>query len=98
MSRAAAVAQRLLDGAPPMRIPRRAVAAVAELLKREADRQINVDSQRSLEIADLICRLASDGGVRALGLLTRADALRELGRYAETAPHYQEAGCLFPAL
>ena len=68
---------------------------VVELLKAEADRQINIDCQRVLEIADLICGLDADGRVRATGLLTRADGMRRLGRYAEAAEMYQASADLF---
>ncbi|MDQ6669272.1 MAG: CHAT domain-containing protein [Chloroflexota bacterium] len=93
---AVAVAQRLLDG-NRADVQTDDVLAVAELLKVEADRQLNIDSQRALSIADLICALAEDGRVRALGLLTRADALRKLGRYAEATQTYQASADLFVA-
>ncbi len=64
-------------------------------LKAEAERLLNVDSQRSLEIADQICGLGPEADVRALGLLARADSLRELGRYAEAAEAYQESAQLY---
>jgi CHAT domain-containing protein len=64
-------------------------AELANLLKAEAERQLSVDCQRSLEIAEEICRLEPDGSVRALGLMARADALRELGRYVEATEAYQ---------
>jgi CHAT domain-containing protein len=94
---AASLAQRLLAGEPAT-VHRDDTAAIAELLKAEADRQISIDSQRSLEIAELICALQADPAVRALGLLTRADALRQLGRYAEAAHAYQQAADLFRAV
>src|SRR5947208_7985382 len=72
-------------------------AAVADLLKAEAERQLSIDCQRSLEIADEICRLAPTGAVRALGLLARADALRELGRYMEGTEGYQAAADAYRA-
>jgi CHAT domain-containing protein len=94
---AAAVAQHLLDGEnAPVR--KRDLLTVVDLLKAEADRLINIDSQRALEIADLICNLDDDGRVRAPGLLTRADAMRRLGRYAEAAQTYQTAADLFLAV
>jgi tetratricopeptide (TPR) repeat protein len=71
---------------------------LAESLKAEAERQLSVDSQRSLEIADQICRLEGDDGVRALGLLARADALRELGRHGQAMEGYQTAAALYRSL
>jgi tetratricopeptide (TPR) repeat protein len=68
---------------------------VAEELKAEAERQLNVDSERSLAIADQIFGLGRDPEIRGLGLLARADALRELGRYAEAAQAYEDAATVF---
>ena len=73
----------------------RPVAELADELKAEAERQLNVDSQRSLEIADEIYSLADDTRVHALGLMARADALRELGRYVEAAQAYEQAAILY---
>jgi len=70
-------------------------AAEADRLKAEAERLLHVDSERSLEIAEEICRLEPDGSVRALGLLARADALRELGRYVEATEAYQAAADVY---
>lgn len=67
----------------------------ARELKDEAERQLNVDSQQSLAIADQIFALGEAAAVRALGLLARADALRELGRYAEAAQAYEDAATQF---
>jgi CHAT domain-containing protein len=94
---AAAVAQRLLEGAEAS-LGDADPLAVADLLKAEADKNLNIDSQRSLEIADLMCGFESDARVHALGMLTRADALRGLGRYAEAAEAYRRAGDAFRAL
>src|SRR5438270_25145 len=68
-------------------VPRQAQARSqrAEELKAEAERQLNVDSQQSLAIADQIFSLGEEADIRGLGMLARADALRELGRYAEAA-------------
>jgi CHAT domain-containing protein len=68
---------------------------VAEELKAEAERQLNVDSERSLAIAEQICDLGDEPETRGLGLLARADALRELGRYAEAAQAYEDAAAVF---
>jgi CHAT domain-containing protein len=70
----------------------------AEALKAEAERQLNIDSEKSLAIADQICELAEDGSIHALGLLARADALRELGHYAEAARAYEDSACGFRAV
>jgi tetratricopeptide (TPR) repeat protein len=67
----------------------------AQELKAEAERQLNVDSEQSLAIADQIFGLGKEAGIRALGMLARADALRELGRYAEAAEAYQDSAILF---
>jgi CHAT domain-containing protein len=69
--------------------------ARAEALKAEAERQLNVDSAQSLATADAICALGEESGIVALGQLARADALRELGRYAESAQAYEDAARLF---
>lgn len=71
--------------------PRLELAQQAEALKAEAERQLNIDSEKSLSIADQICALARAGSIHALGLLARADALRELGHYAEAAQAYEDA-------
>jgi tetratricopeptide (TPR) repeat protein len=68
---------------------------LAQHLKAEAERQLNVDCAQSLAIADQICALGDDDAVRALGLMARADALRELGRYAEAAQAYQDSADLY---
>jgi CHAT domain-containing protein/tetratricopeptide (TPR) repeat protein len=68
---------------------------VAEELKAEAERQLSVDSERSLAIADQIFDLGDDPDIRGLGWLARADALRELGRYTEAAHTYEDAARLF---
>ena len=70
-------------------------AAEADRLKAEAERLLHVDSERSLEIAEAICRLEPDGSVRALGLMARADALRVLGRYVEATAAYQAAADVY---
>jgi CHAT domain-containing protein len=67
----------------------------AQELKAEAERQLNVDSEQSLAIADQIFDLGKEAGIRALGMLARADALRELGRYAEAAEAYEDSASLF---
>src|SRR5437899_1827406 len=54
-----------------------AAAAEADRLKAEAERLLHIDSARSLEIAEEICRLEPDGSVRALGLMARANELLE---------------------
>src|SRR5258708_37179114 len=72
-----------------------AAAAEADRLKAEAERLLHIDSARSLEIAEEICRLEPDGSVRALGLMARADALRELGRYVEPTPACQAAADVY---
>src|ERR1700716_2652167 len=72
-----------------------AAAAEADRLKAEAERLLHIDSARSLEIAEEICRLEPDGRVRALGLMARADALRELGRYVEATAAYQAAADVY---
>src|SRR5258708_3063034 len=72
-----------------------AAAAEADRLKAEAERLLHIDSVRSLEIAEEICRLEPDGSVRALGLMARADALRELGRYVEATAAYQAAADVY---
>ncbi len=72
-----------------------AAAAEADRLKAEAERLLHIDSARSLEIAEEICRLEPDGSVRALGLMARADALRELGRYVEATAAYQAAADVY---
>jgi CHAT domain-containing protein len=74
---------------------RRALNELAAQLKAEAERQLNVNSEQSLAIADQIFNLGEEAGIRALGTLARADALRELGRYAEAARAYAEAATLF---
>ena len=78
-------------------MPRRAEARVhlAEQLKAEAERQLNVDSQQSLATAERILDLGDEAGIRGLGMLARADALRELGRYAEAAQAYESSAALF---
>src|SRR6266849_1167504 len=70
-------------------------AALADRLKAEAERLLHVDSERSLEIAEEICRLEPGGSVRALGLMARADALRELGRYVEATVAYHAAADVY---
>src|SRR5229473_1607470 len=70
-------------------------AALADRLKAEAERLLHIDSARSLEIAEEICRLEPDGSVRALGLMARADALRELGRYVQATEAYQAAADMY---
>jgi CHAT domain-containing protein len=69
--------------------------ARAEALKAEAERQLNVDSVQSLSTAEAICVLSDEPGIVGLGQLARADALRELGRYAEAAQAYENAAQLF---
>ena len=69
----------------------------AHELKNEAERLLNVDSQRSLEVADAICKLNDEPAVQALGLLARADALGVLGRHAGAALAYDDSANLFRA-
>jgi tetratricopeptide (TPR) repeat protein len=71
---------------------------LAEDLKAEADRLLNVDAQRALELADQICALDASADVRAMGLLTRADALRELGRHVEAIEAYEASAALYRAV
>jgi tetratricopeptide (TPR) repeat protein len=70
----------------------------AERLKAEADRLLNVDAPRALELADQICALDASADVRAMGLLTRADALRELGRYEDAIEAYEASAALYRAV
>jgi CHAT domain-containing protein len=70
-------------------------AEIAERLKAEADRLLNVDSPRALELAEEICALDAGPGVRAVGLLTRGDALREVGRHAEAFEAYEASATLY---
>ncbi|MBV9895206.1 MAG: CHAT domain-containing protein [Chloroflexi bacterium] len=79
----------------PQQAQRRALIKLAAQLKAEAERQLNVNSEQSLAIADQIFNLGTEEGIRALGTLARADALRELGRYAEAALAYADAASLF---
>lgn len=78
-------------------MPRQAEARaqLAQQLKAEAERQLNVDSQQSLATAERIFDLGDEAGIRGLGMLARADALRELGRYAEAAQAYESSASLF---
>jgi tetratricopeptide (TPR) repeat protein len=80
-------------------VPHQAEARVqrAQELKAEAERQLNVDSEQSLAIADQIFALGQEAGIHALGMLARADALRELGRYADAAQAYEGSANLFRA-
>jgi CHAT domain-containing protein/tetratricopeptide (TPR) repeat protein len=70
----------------------------AEELKALADRSLNVDSGRSLALADEIRGLGSADEVQALGWLARADALRELGRHGEALAAYDAAAALYQRL
>jgi CHAT domain-containing protein/tetratricopeptide (TPR) repeat protein len=72
--------------------------ARAHELKAEAERQLTVDGERSLALADEICRLdPEEPRVQALGLLARADALCTLGRYTEATQAYEASAELFRA-
>src|SRR5690242_9926008 len=78
---------RLLDSAPSDDER----AALAAQLKDEAERQLLIDCERSLQVADLLCQVAPSGAVRGLGVLARADALRNLGRFADARAAYDDA-------
>jgi CHAT domain-containing protein len=67
----------------------------AHELKDEAERLLNVDATRSLQVADEICGLSDEPAVQAIGLLARADAFGVLGRHADAAHAYDNASALF---
>jgi len=76
----------------------RTATELAEELKAESDRQLHLDPDQALRVADLIGELgdlADDSGVRALGELAVADALRLLGRYAEALEAYARAAARY---
>jgi CHAT domain-containing protein/tetratricopeptide (TPR) repeat protein len=73
-------------------------AALVDWLKAEADRHWWINANRSLDLADLISRVARARGDRAgeaLGLMARGDALRYLGRAAEAWELLGQAGAIF---
>ena len=76
-------------------------AEIAEQLKAESERQLHLNPEEALRVASLIGQLAerADGtGIRALGRLATADALRELGRYGEALAEYTSAASIYDAL
>jgi tetratricopeptide (TPR) repeat protein len=84
---------RLAEGAEPL--------ALADELKDEADRQLHLDPQRALHIAESIGQLgglADEPAVTALGHLAVADALRVLGRFREALDGYSRAAEQYLAL
>jgi CHAT domain-containing protein/tetratricopeptide (TPR) repeat protein len=74
------------------------VATVVERIKAEADRHYWINANRSLELADIIMRIGqARGSLRqtALGAMTRADALRFLGRIEAAWQLFETTGQLF---
>jgi CHAT domain-containing protein len=74
------------------------VAAVVERLKAEADRHYWINANRSLELADVIVRIGQARGnphQTALGMMTRADALRFLGQIEAAWQLFETTGQLF---
>jgi CHAT domain-containing protein len=73
-------------------------ARMVDEWKAEADRHYWINANRSLELAEQIVRLGRERGVArytALGLMTRGDAMKFLGRTADAWAALGEAGDLF---
>src|SRR5215212_3772205 len=76
-------------------------AALVDHLKAEADRHWWINTNRSLELADLIMRIGQARGDTwqiALGTMARGDALKFVGRRAEAWDLLGAAGQLFQTL
>src|SRR5689334_20211237 len=72
-----------------------AVDRLFHLIKKEADRCWIADASLSFKLSGYllaISDLTRNKGYRALGLATRADALRRLDRYQEAVPFFDAAG------
>jgi CHAT domain-containing protein/tetratricopeptide (TPR) repeat protein len=73
-------------------------ARVVDDLKAEADRHYWINANRSLELAEQIVQLGRERGNMshtALGMMTRGDAMKFLGRTADAWAALGEAGELF---
>lgn len=69
-------------------------------LKKESERYFAIDSHAALRLADALVMAADHAqrpDARALGLLSKADALRVLGRFQESLDLYEEARACFDA-
>lgn len=74
--------------------------ALLTALKSEAERYVAVDPNCSLRLADaqlFAADLAGRPDHGAVGLMAKADALRYLGRYAESLPFFEGAARAFQA-
>lgn len=77
------------------------VAAVADALKAESERQLPILPARAAAVAALIGEVASLTGreeLAALGKMATADALRDQGQYLAALAAYDEAGTIYTAL
>ncbi|MBK9712913.1 MAG: CHAT domain-containing protein [Kouleothrix sp.] len=75
-------------------------AALVDQLKAEADRHYWINANRSLELGELIVQIGqtrADLREMALGMMTRGDALKFLGRIEEAWDALGQAGALFQA-
>jgi tetratricopeptide (TPR) repeat protein len=73
-------------------------ADLAANLKAVAERELHRDAARSRDIGRLIEEVgavAGDHSLVALGMMTRADALREMGRYIDAVAAYDAAAIAF---
>src|ERR671936_1384135 len=76
------------------------VAPLLRLLRSEAERSWTIDPRVSLRCADALidaARLVGERSQLALGLMTRADSLRFLGRYPESVAPFEAAARLYLA-
>lgn len=79
-------------------LPDEVAAIVVELLKAEADRQMTINANRSLEVAEKIVQIGrarNDLRHTALGMMARGNAVMLLGRNQEAWELFDVAGSLF---
>lgn len=94
-------ARRMLLGRLVQSASAEDVAAVANALKAESERQLPLLPARAQAIAALIGEVAAITGredLAALGKMATADALRDQGQYVAALAAYDEAGSLYAAL
>ena len=105
------IVRHLRDGADPVGRTRMLAAAIAadpssfetllRGLRAEAERTFAADPHACLRLAEALvegARLADRKDFEALGLMTTADALRNVGRFEESITFYDESARTYQAL